>query len=195
MPPVDMTFDLDDAVALFADAGHWWAVGGGWAIDLHLGDLGRRPHKDVDVVCLAPEADGIREHLDEWDLHRIIDGDLHAWEAELAPAHQAWARPSPDADWAFELLFETIEDGLWRFRRNPEVTLPLERMRTIVRAVPTLDLGVSLIYKAKRDEDIDFDDLTEALPMMSPERRRWLSDAVAATHGSDHRWVAALNRE
>ena len=44
MDDVRMTHDLDAVVEIFRGAPHWWAIGGGWAIDLHLGHLNRRPH-------------------------------------------------------------------------------------------------------------------------------------------------------
>ena len=187
-----MTHGLDDVVALFSTAGTWWAIGGGWAVDLHLGEPGRRAHKDVDLVCLNAEADRVRDHLDGWDLHRVRDGELEPWEDTLAPAHQAWARPDPDSAWAFEILFEAVEGDTWRFRRQPTVTLPLADLRSTAGGIPVVHLGVSLLYKAKRDDPTDRDDLRASLAVLHGDDRRWLREAVTATHGPEHPWVGLL---
>ena len=110
----------------------------------------------------------------------------------LAPAHQIWARPDPASDWAFEVLFEDVRDGIWRYRRNPAVTLPEEDLITTIGSIPTLHLGVSLLYKAKRDDALDLEDLEACLEVLRDEDRTWLGEAVASSHGADHRWVGAL---
>jgi hypothetical protein len=193
MDEIAMTHDLDDVVALLTGFDHWWAIGGGWAIDLHLGDRGRRPHKDVDLICLRDEAPFVRAHLADWDLHRVVDGSFDPWDDELAPAHQVWARPSPDGEWAFEVLFEAIEEGEWRFRRNPRVTRPLESLVTMVDGIPVIDLAVCLLYKAKRDDDLDRDDLRASLHALGTIGRAWLADAIRSTHGPLHRWLRSLD--
>lgn len=187
-----MSFGLDDVVELMAGTPVWWAIGGGWAIDLHLDELGRRPHKDVDLVCLEHEAPLLRAHLTGWDLHRVRDGALEPWDSDLAPAHQIWARRTADEPWAFEVLFEHIEEDEWRFRRNPLVTLAFDRLRTGIGDIPRVDLGVALVYKAKRDDDQDLEDLLACLQALGAEGRAWLADAVRITHGPDHRWVQVL---
>jgi hypothetical protein len=189
---IRMTHALDDVIDVFADFGGWWAIGGGWAIDLHVGERGRRPHKDVDLVCLQPEAGRLRDHLAGWDLHRVVDGRLEPWIGALAPAHQIWVRPSPDDEWAFEVLFEAVEDDEWRYRRNPRVTLPVGSLRTTVDEIPTVHLGVALLYKAKRDDDQDRDDLRACLGALGAGGRAWLGDAVRSTHGPLHRWLRSL---
>ncbi len=98
-------------------------------------------------------ADAVRRTLEGWDLHRIINGRFDPWVGSLEPAHQIWARPDPASDWAFEVLFEDVEDGIWHYRRNPAVTLPEKDLITPIGSIPTLHLGVSLLYKGKRDDD------------------------------------------
>lgn len=189
---VQMTHQLNDVLPILSAAPFTWAIGGGWAIDLHLGEPGRRPHGDVDVVCLLADADLVRIHFSGWDLHRVVDGDLEPWQAKLGPATQVWARPSPDAGWAFELLFERVVDGLWPFRRNRNVTLPVADLSTDIGGIPVLALGPTLLYKAKRDDDRDLDDLRAVVSFMTDADRRWLAAAVADTHGLEHRWVDEL---
>jgi hypothetical protein len=189
---IQMSHDLQEVADVLGDAPVTWAIGGGWAIDLHLGDLGRRPHADVDVVCRLTEADALRDHLAGWDLHRVVDGELDPWTGPLEPSHQIWVRPHSEADWAFEVLFELVTDEGWRFHRNTNVTLPTERLITTITGIPTLHLGIALLYKAKRDDDFDLEDLLACLPVLDHEERAWLADAVAATHGLEHRWVPVL---
>ncbi len=192
MAKLQMTHDLHQVVAIFDGADHPWAIGGGWALDLHLGELGRRPHADVDVVSYRTAAEAMRATLDGWDLHRIIDGSFDPWVGPLEPAHQIRARPDPASDWAFEVQFEDVRDGIWRYRRNPKVILPEVDLITTIGSIPTLHLGVSLLYKAKRDEDLDLADLEACLEVLGIEDRTWLVEAVASSHGADHRWVDAL---
>ncbi|SMB91080.1 hypothetical protein SAMN00790413_00978 [Deinococcus hopiensis KR-140] len=55
------------------------------------------------------------------------------WNAPIeAPAFQAHAR-HPDLPGALllDLMLSDLEGGLWRYRRAPRVTLPLERARHI----------------------------------------------------------------
>ncbi len=150
------------------------------------------PTPDVDVVSYRTAADAVRGTLDGWDLHRIIKGRFDPWVGPLAPAHQIWARPDPGSDWAFEVLFEDVRDGIWRYRRNPAATLREEDLTTTIGSIPTLHLGVSLLYKAKRDDDLDLEDLEACLPLLQGEDRTWLREAVASSHGAAHRWVGAL---
>ena len=96
-----MTHGLEQVAAIFDGADHPRAIGGGWALDLHLGE----------------------------------------------PGHQIWARPDPGSDWAFEVLFEDVRDGIWRYRRNPAVPLPEEDLITTIGSIPTFHLGVSLLSR------------------------------------------------
>ncbi len=186
-----MTHGLDQVVGVFSGANHPWAIGGGWAIDLHLGEPGRRRHADVDVVAYQRDAEAVRRTLAGWDLHRIAAGRPEPW-GSATPAHQIWARPASGEQWAFEVLFEEVIDGTWHYRRNPAITLAERDLISNVETIPTLHLGVSLLYKAKRDDDIDLADLEACLPVLGMEEREWLGAAVASSHGDGHRWVEVL---
>ena len=65
-------------------------------------------------------------------------------------------------------------------------------LRTTIDGIPVIDLGVSLLYKAKRDDDQDRDDLRACLRALGSDGRAWLADAVKSTHGPLHRWLRSL---
>jgi len=192
MGDVQMTHGLDEVVALFRSADDPWGIAGGWAIDLHLGELGRRQHSDVDVVWPFSAADELRRRLSDWDLQLVVDGVFEAWVESLGSSHQIWVRPDSESDWAFEVMFEHLDDEVWRFRRNPDITVPISQYLVDCGGTPTVDLAVTLLWKAVRADDQDHRDLLDAIHLLDDARREWLHDAIRSTHGSDHRWLGLL---
>ncbi len=75
--------------------GRWW-IGGGWAIDLFLGEA-MREHEDIDIVIAREDVPRFGHEMQGWDL-RIPLGEhvpLPRWRGgELYPdeAHQLWSR-------------------------------------------------------------------------------------------------------
>lgn len=192
MGDIQMTHGLHDVTPLFADAEVPWGIAGGWAIDLHLGDLDRRPHSDVDVVWPFSAEDALKDSLAGWDLHRVVQGVREPWTGALAPAHQIWVRPDPDADWAFEVMFEDLDSDHWTFRRNRSITFPSSDYLVERLGIPTVDLAITLLWKAVRADDQDHRDLLDSVHLLDDTRRAWLREAVRTTHGDDHRWVNVL---
>jgi hypothetical protein len=47
---------------------------------------------------------------------------------------------------------------------------------------------VILLYKAKHSRDRDEGDFADMLPLLEPERRRWLADALELVHPG-HPWL------
>jgi len=63
---------------LLRDAPFRWWMGGGRALQLHLGRTWR-DHADTDIGILRPDVGALGLVLDEWDLHVAAAGRLTAW--------------------------------------------------------------------------------------------------------------------
>ena len=210
LPSFDAVLDRCRSV-MAGFAGPWW-IGGGWAVDAGAGSLSR-PHLDVDVVALRPDAPALSHHLADCDVRLPGGQGLAEWRGhELAPAdHQLWVRPDdgerPERwqDFAadpgfFEILFEQVdvESGTWSFRRNPAVSGPLERFG---RPGGFLSPEVALLYKAaaaggtepaaasKAQRDFD-----HAVGHLGSEQRAWLASALQLAHPGHH-WTSVLSGE
>lgn len=92
-----------------------------------------------------------------------------------------------------DLMLDDLSDGRWRYRRDPAVTLPLERARWVsTLGVPYLAPQAALLFKsATRGRDPrpkDEADFRRTLPTLGGEERGWLTSRLAAGHP----WRAAL---
>jgi hypothetical protein len=181
----------------------WW-VAGGWAIDLALGRE-TRTHADMDIALLRGDEVAVHRLLPDWEFHIAHDGAFILWDgdAPLAlPMHQFWVRRDPAGPWDFEVLLEDHDDaGRWHYRRDSQVTLPLDRFGAASDGIPHVALEVALLYKAKGQEVEQSDapvwraknaeDFESALPALDAAQRAWLAEAVGAT-SPEHPWLARL---
>jgi hypothetical protein len=181
-----------DAVQMFERAPFWWAVGGGWAIDIFL-DRQTRYHHDLDIAIARHEQSLVFETLvlQGWDCHIAASGQLTPWRGERLAAgeNNIWCRRPGDPFWRFDLVMTEIDDGDWVFRRNPRVRLRMDEAITV--GTPSfVSPHVQLLFKARHRQPKDDADLAAALPYLDPARRRWLRDALRTSEGPDHPWVA-----
>jgi len=104
--------------------------------------------------------------------------------------HQVFAGDSDGK--RIEILFGEIDDGRWSYRRNPAVTMPVVDLRVEgPMEIPALAPEVVLLFKAKLGRSWDDADFDSVLPTLTPGRRAWLSEALAASHPG-HRWISPL---
>jgi hypothetical protein len=183
-----------DAVQMFEHAPFWWAVGGGWAIDMFLGRQ-TRYHHDLDIAVARHEQGRVFETLVllGWDCHIAASGQLTPWRGErLATGeNNIWCRRPGDPFWRFDLVMTEIDDGDWVFRRNPRVRLRMDEAIT-VGSPSFVSPQVQLLFKARHRQPKDEADLAAALPQLDRARRRWLHDALRTSEGHDHPWVAQV---
>ena len=169
----------------------WW-VGGGWAIDLFLGRT-TREHDDVDVVVLRDEQQLVRAHFAGWDLQVAHQGTLRQWHGERLelPIHVIWCRPDPGSPWQLELLLMEVAAGRWHYRRDPQITLELERVGLVRNGIPYLVPEIPLLYKSKEPRERDEADLAAVLDELPEERRAWLAEALRIQDPA-HPWLSRL---
>lgn len=182
----------DDAVRLMRGYERPWWIGGGWALDLFL-DRSTRAHEDLDVAVLRTDQERLRQHLATWDVRVAYRGSLATWHGEWLdlPLHGLWARSDMHGPWELELLLMESDGGRWLFRRDPQVSLPLERAGLSRGEIPYLAPEIPLLYKSKEPRERDEADFAAVLPELPPDRRAWLRAAVESQEPS-HPWLAAL---
>lgn len=162
-------------------------------MDLYMGET-LRAHDDLDIAVLRPDAEAIHRFLAGWDLRVVVAPEaLEPWTGGLTPSqHAVWCRPSVDAPWAFEVLFNDVSGDTWHFRRDPAVHLPLARIaREADDGTPYLVPEIVLLYKAKQAPPVDEDDFAAVVPRLSEGARRWLRSAIDRVHPG-HPWSGRL---
>lgn len=175
---------------------------GGWAIDLHLGRV-TREHHDVDVLILRRDHLELHKALKQFSLKKIIPhpegmpnrGTIVEWpksERLELPAHQINAYRAGEQEPAFQVMLAESSGNDWIFRRNPEIRMPLARMGFYpLWGLPYLAPEIVLLFKAKHLEQRDRIDFANALPLLNPDARRWLREAIEKTHPG-HEWLNSL---
>jgi hypothetical protein len=83
--------------------------------------------------------------------------------------------------------------GTWRYRRDAQVTLPIERFgRTSSEGIPYIAPEIALLYKAKGHEiGKNAADFVSAEPSLDDDARAWLRDALSLVD-PDHPWLRLL---
>jgi aminoglycoside-2''-adenylyltransferase len=189
--------DVHGAVKLVAGYSKPWAVCGGWAIDLFLHHV-TRPHKDVDFAILRKDQLMIQEYLSSrgWTLEKAVSGHLVPWpmgESIHLPVHTIWCKNHKASPDFLELLFNEVDEVNFHFRRDPSITLPVEKM--IISSglgIPILAPQIVLLYKSGNPEHpIVAADFENVLPKLSSEMRDWLVTALNKMY-LDHVWIKAL---
>jgi hypothetical protein len=179
---------------LMADFGAPWAIAGGWALDLYLGRA-TREHADIELAIFRQDQSNLRQHLREWTFDKVVEGRRQPWwEVEwlALPIHELHAHPQSDPSHSIEFLLNERTADDWIFRRNPAITLPLDR--AIVHAqvgLPVLAPEIVLLFKAKSPAPKDEADFRFAYPALDHPRRRWLRAALKLCHPS-HPWIEFL---
>ncbi len=171
----------------------WWAVAGGWAIDLWL-DTESREHHDVEVVVRRCDQLTARSALAaDWTLWRLDPpgSGWRPWTGELIepPAFQLQAR-SPRGE--FDLFAETVDRATWTFRRDDRIERPVEQVITdSASGIRVVRPEVQLLYMAASDEPENQHDFEIAHRHLPDDDASWLVDALTIIQ-PDHRWIGRL---
>lgn len=190
----------NEILYLLGDATFQWWIGGGWAIDLFLGDQ-TRPHFDTDVAIARDSQLATQSELKAWEfystrrdengnivLRKWNNGDFLGWDYP-----GVWARKSGEAIWRFEFLFHEISNNTWTFRYDESVKHPLANIgRISSNNIPYLLPEIALLYKAARLRDVDKQDFHRVLPILNQFQRRHLLFDLQRFK-PDHPWIAELD--
>jgi hypothetical protein len=183
----------ESAASVMRGVGVWWAVAGGWALDLWLGQQ-TREHHDVEVVVQRQDQLALRAGLaDEWEL-RCQDPPGSGWrlwarERIEFPAFQLQAR-SPSGE--FDIFLETTRDDYWRFRRDKRIGRPMSEFTTTTDAgVPVVRPEVQLLYMAQSNEPKNAHDFAITRPRLDDQATSWLARSLALAHPG-HPWLNEL---
>jgi len=167
-----------------------WAVAGGWALDLHLGES-TRPHADIEIVAPCGDVHVLRAFL--VDLEWFAVGGGRAWPIADAPqeVRQSWGRDR-SGRWRLDVIRETWEAGEWVYHRDPRIRRSLtDAIQFSPGGIPHLAPEIVLLLKAKEPRDKDEADLASTLPSLTPDRITWLRSALEKAHPG-HRWTPRL---
>ena len=170
----------------------WWIVGG-WSIEAFTG--APREHEDVDLSVLACDVPALREHVgDRWHLWSNHGGTLRPLDDRfpepISVESQIWVRASALDPWVVDLPITPDRDGLWTNKRLPRHVAPVEEVTWVAAdTIRYLNPEITLLYKAALRRPKDDRDLDRTWPLLSPQARRWLREAVGELY-PDHAWLA-----
>ena len=179
-----------DAVAGYPST---WAIAGGWALDLFVGEVSR-PHGDIDVAVCRCDQRTLRRHLEAFELRKVTDGRLSEWadgEWLALPVHEIHVRKGA---LAFEVLLNECNGSQWVYRRDARIRRDLSHAIQHQRSVPFLAPEIVLLYKAKAPGAVDQSDFARIAPQLGLPQRQWLSEALRICHPG-HPWLALLGEE
>src|SRR5262249_11921222 len=122
-------------------------------IDLFL-DRVTRVHHDVDIVLSFEDQFLLQDYMAArgWKWVSPNEGKLEPWPPGLRlelPRFQAHAH----RDGAFmDFLLTDMRENTWRFRRKPEITLPVRQIGLCSRTgIPFLVPEIAILFKSRRD--------------------------------------------
>lgn len=190
MPRVDLgtwvPLDVEAVAIGFAAASFRWWVGGGLALELHLGRSWRQ-HGDTDVGIVRSDAGALHALLSGWDLHIAADGRLTPWRGQpLDPAlHQnnVWCRAVPDGPWVLDVTVGGGSPMSWVYRRDPSVEVAWDD--AVLRSadgIPYLAPELQLLFKSKDPRPKDHLDAAQVIPELDTDRRQRLGRLLPDEH-------------
>ena len=171
-----------------------WCVAGGWAVDLFLGRA-TRPHADVELALFRQDQSRLHDQFEGWTFTVSVNGRRTPWPREETlevPLHEIHAHSPGEPQRSIEFLLNERDAENWVFRRNPQVSLPLDRAMIQTQfGVRALSPEIVLLFKAKAPRAKDDADFQEATSSMSESSKQWLRSALLACHPG-HPWIALL---
>ncbi len=185
--------DVAPVAEVMDGVGVWWAVAGGWSIDLWLGRVTRQ-HHDIEVVVRRCDQARVYESLRDRCRLRCIDPPGSGWQPWLGgsldpPAFQLQAR-RPGLE--FDIFTETIDESGWRYRRDDRITRSVAELATLASAgITIVRPEVQLLYMSKPMEPKHVRDFAQVRPTLDGAAAAWLTQALALT-SPGHAWIEAL---
>lgn len=171
----------------------WWAIAGGWAIDLWLGEQ-TREHHDVEVAVRRDDQTTAWDSLhDDWELRRI-DPPNSGWSPWLRTNHiepPSFQLKACRRLLEFDLFLESVNDDTWVFRRDGRVQRSIDALTTTRSGIPIVHPAVQLLYMAKSEEPKNQHDFHVVRPTLDDASVEWLRATLAVVHPG-HPWLDHL---
>ncbi len=198
MTLLDLTTEAEDVVgfqpALRAAA--WmaafpgkWAIAGGWALGLFLGQVTRGHGEDVEVAVFRDDQRKLHDYLyfSGWTFAARMGaaGQSERWDGRewLEPPVFEVSASSPDEQERLEIRLHERRGRQWRYRRSASASLPIDR--AIVHGawnVPVLAPEVVLLHESAAPEATDFLDLRAVAERLDFETTSWLKETIGRAH-------------
>jgi hypothetical protein len=181
------------AARLAGLAARWWIVGG-WAVDAFTGSP--RVHEDIDVAFFRADLPAVLAQLSPdlcvWSNLSGTLRPLRKAEELLDGARQLWVRRDGQSPWLMDLAMTPHDGDTWISPRDDRIRRAFDEA-TFVAAdgIRYLQPELVLFMKARVTRASGERDFATALPLLEPERRAWLREAVALVHPG-HRWLDRL---
>lgn len=172
-----------------------WAVVGGWAIDLFLGEQ-RRPHGDLEIIVPMWEFDSLRDRFP--DVEMFVAGREGFWplgaEGEaFFEYQQTMVRDPASLKWKLDIMRSPDDGTHWTCTLDRTLRRPWhEAVRRDRDGIPYLAPELTLLHKAATGRPKDERDLRTVLPHLPAADRTWLRHTVERLMGEKHPWVAVL---
>jgi len=192
-------YNLAEIYNIFEQAPFFWAIGGGYAIEIFTGEAFRE-HEDVDLLVWRDELPLVRSFLKNWDVYASDPpGTLRYWsdsENLGANVHDIWIRNINEQEWRFQLMVMDREQDLWLFRRDPELKRAIDEVIYYDKQnVPYLSPVYQLLFKAKNRRNKDEVDFTYCLPCLSAQEQQNLALLLKKVYSQNHPWLQRLENK
>lgn len=191
------TAELVNIIQLMKTFDRPWAICGGWALDLFLGQQ-TRLHDDVDVAILRQDQLRLQKFLRYrgWTTAIAHEGQLASWADEEyleLPLHSIWCKHTKYQPDFVEILLNEADATHFLFRRDLSVMRELAwAFLQTGDSIPILAPEIVLLYKAQQaEEEKNMFDFQVSVAGLYPEQRQWLKLSLLHLH-PNHVWLSYL---
>lgn len=177
-------FDVRQIISLLHRMPVRWWLSGGLALDQFLG-FTSRAHGDIDVGVGRSDwplvQSALSPALDIWVAH---EGALFAIdEGKVDEAvHSLWARENGKAPWRVQFNLEEVTDGIWRYRRDSRIQLPLDGLTWHSGQLRCIRPAVQMLWKSRTPTAKDELDYEAVIHRLDVTDSRWLGEAIRVAH-------------
>lgn len=198
-PPIEAwsaAWRPEQAAAALEGVSAPWALAGGWALDLWLGEQ-TRDHEDLEITVPRVFFAEIQARLEGLGLRlfNVDDGETVALAPGEPPSprgFQTWAMDPAVNGWRMDVFCEPGDAHTWIYRRTGALSVARAWASGRTTAgIPYVAPQIVLLFKAKASRAKDEADFAKIAPRLSPEARDWLAASLQITNPG-HAWIERL---
>jgi Aminoglycoside-2''-adenylyltransferase len=198
-PPIEawsMAWTPEQAAEALDGVSAPWAVAGGWALDLWLGEQ-TREHEDLEITVPASSFPAIQARLDALGLKVFmnVNGEVTLLAPGEAPTRgfQTWVTDPAAQGWRMDIFREPGDAETWIYRRTGELSAPRAwASGRSAAGIPYVAPQIVLLFKAKATRDKDEADFALVAPKLAHEVRAWLAASLRIIQPG-HPWIDRLS--